>query len=120
MVSSLWARSHVLVTPLRTALAGAFVAYGYTCWLRRRTACALLGAGCLASALAGHSLPVIAATCWTTLRAVVLAVIRTVPTTRIQGGIAAVVAAFVLLGVGAATSLWKCRGSGEGDSIWNG
>ncbi len=117
MVSSLWARSHVLVTPLRTALAGAFVAYGYSYWLSRRTECALLGAGCLASAFAGHSLPVIAVNCWTTVRAVVLALIGTVPTSRIQGGIAAVVAAFILLGVGAGTSLWKCRES-ESERMW--
>jgi hypothetical protein len=111
MISYLSSGSDLMISPLRVALAGAFVAYAYGFGVHRNGLHALLGAGCLAGALGGHSVPAIAGAYWAAGRAIALGLKEMIPTTRIQGGITAVVAAFVFLGMGAGVSLWKYRES---------
>jgi hypothetical protein len=111
LISYLSSGSDLMISPRRVALAGAFVAYAYGFGLHRSGLHALLGAGCLAGALGGHSVPAIAGAYWAAGRAIALGLKETIPTTRIQGGITAVVAAFVFLGMGAGVSLWKYRES---------
>ena len=95
----------VAVTPLRCALAGAAVVALCALWRHRRLMFASIATACVATAALGGDVR--------EMREHLVAVLRwlrdmgrlLVPTTPMEWGVAAVIASFVLLGIGASISL---------------
>ena len=93
------------VTAVRMTLVGASLTVLHLIWLRRRLYALVAGGACIVGAALWPNLPVIWAQAMNILRYVGNLLARLIPTTAAQWGATSVVAAFVLLGIGAVYSL---------------
>ena len=97
----------VALTPLRCALVGAAAVSLYALWHHRRLAFASVATACLATAALGRDVNTMRANIFAMLRWLLDTGLQLIPTTPMQWGVAAVVASFVLLAIGAAISLGR-------------
>jgi hypothetical protein len=95
------------LTPLRCALLGAAAVALFALWRHHRLALASVATACVGTAALGRDIPAMRANLLAALRWLVESARQLVPSTPLEWGVAAVVASFVLLGVGAAISLGK-------------